>query len=439
MHKVLVLGAGMVAQPLVHYLLDLSDFQVAVASRTVSKAEAILDNHPHGEAMSFDIADTDALSDLVANCDLAVSLMPHTYHVKVAEQCLRHGKHLVTTSYVGDAMRALDQAAGDAGVILLNEIGLDPGIDHMSAMRIIHQVQQSGAQILSFTSWCGGLPAPEANTNPLGYKFSWSPRGVIMAGRNDARYLRDGDEVSVPGPELFDHYVTVPVEGLGDFEGYPNRDSLPFIAQYGIDTTSGMFRGTLRNLGWCQTLKKLGELGFFSEEHRNDLEGRSFQQVLAAQVGISGIVARRDLAAHLDVSETSTAMSNLEWLGLLSQDPIPPGAHTLMDVLTQRMLNLMSFEPGERDLIILKHEFLAQYPQSQERITSTLIDYGIPHGDSAMARTVSLPAAIAVRLILQGQIDERGVQTPVIPSIYNPVLTELEELGIRCDEVRETI
>jgi saccharopine dehydrogenase (NADP+, L-glutamate forming) len=262
---------------------------------------------------------------------------------------------------------------------------------------------------------------------------------VIMAGRNDARYLRDGEGVSVPGRELFDHYVTVPVEGLGDFEGYPNRDSLPFISQYGIQSTRGMFRGTLRNLGWCQTLKKLGELGFFSEEVRDDLAGRSFQQVLADQIGVTGTATRSDLAAHLSTAETSTPISNLEWLGLLSDDPIPPKTHTLLDVLTQRMLQLMSFEPGERDLIVLKHEFLAQYPQRQERISSTLIDFGIPHGDSAMARTVSLPAAIAVRMILQGQISERGVRTPVISAIYDPVLAELEEMGIRCDDVTETI
>ena len=223
MKHVLVFGAGLVARPLVHYLLDQPDFRVTVASRTVSKAEALVGDHPQGEAVAFDITkDSAALGDLIAGADLAVSLLPYIYHVQVAEQCIRHHKHLVTTSYVSDGMRALDGAARDAGVILLNEIGLDPGIDHMSAKRIINHVHEAGGEVKSFRSCCGGLPAPDANDNPLGYKFSWSPRGVVLVGRNDARYLENGRIVDVPNARLFaTHYLTW-VEGLSDFEAYSN-------------------------------------------------------------------------------------------------------------------------------------------------------------------------------------------------------------------------
>lgn len=434
MHSVLVLGAGLVAKPLVRYLLEQADFSVTVASRTVAKAEGMIEGHTRGQAAAFNIGDVAMLQQLVADHDLTVSLLPYTYHVQVARACLAHRKHMVTTSYVSDGMRELDQPARAADIILLNEIGVDPGIDHMSAMKIIHEVQNHGGVIKSFTSWCGGVPAPEANTNPLGYKFSWSPRGVIMAGRNSARFLRNGKEILVPGEELFDHFVAVPIAGLGRFDGYPNRDSLPYIQTYGITSTESMFRGTLRYPGWCTTLKKLGELGLFSMETRDDLEGLSFSELAMLLTGSSGQRLRDDTAAFLGVDAGSPVISHLEWLGFFGSDALPAGQSSLLDVLAARMLDLMPYLPGERDMLILKHEFIAAYPDHRDLITSTLIDFGIPYGDTAMSRTVSLPAAIGVRLILQGQIAPPGVQIPVIPEIYEPVLGELQTLGIRCVE-----
>ncbi|MFO7645717.1 MAG: saccharopine dehydrogenase C-terminal domain-containing protein, partial [Desulfosarcina sp.] len=211
MHQVLILGAGLVAGPMVRYLLEQPDFQVTVASRTVSKARALVGDHPQGRALAIDVRDTAALSRMVQEHDLVVSLLPYIYHLEVARHCLEHGKHLVTTSYVKPEMQALDPAVKRAGLTFLNEIGLDPGIDHMSAKRVIDDIQARGGQVTSFISYCGGLPAPDANTNPLGYKFSWSPRGVVMAGKNPAHFLWDGDEVSIPGEELFDHHWPVEV------------------------------------------------------------------------------------------------------------------------------------------------------------------------------------------------------------------------------------
>ncbi len=439
MHQVLILGAGLVAGPMVRYLLDQPGIQVTVASRTVSKAKALVGVHPHGTALALDVQDVGALDALARQSDLVVSLLPYTHHLSVAETCLRHRKHLVTTSYVKPEMKALDRAARDAGVTFLNEIGLDPGIDHMSAMRVIHQVKADGGRITTFVSYCGGLPAPDANTNPLGYKFSWSPRGVIMAGKNPAHYLWDTKEIHIPGDTLFDNYWSVEIPNLGTFEGYPNRDSMPYTETYDINPSQTMFRGTLRYPGWCATLKKLSELGFLDDTPRDDLAGLTFAELTARLTGHKGGDLRQALAHGLGIPPDSFIMDNLEWIGLLSGDSLPTGADTLMDVLVTRLLKLMPYEPGERDMIVLYDVFYAEYADRTERITSTLVDYGIPHGDSAMARAVSLPAAIAVKLILSGQITVTGVHIPVIPEIYGPVLDELETLGIRCAEESNTV
>lgn len=435
MSRILVLGAGLVARPLVQYLLDQPEFQVTVASRTVEKARALIGDRPNGEALAFDIErEPERLDALVAGADLAVSMLPYIHHLQVAQACLRHRRHLVTTSYVKDEMRALDGAAREAGVLFLNEIGLDPGIDHMSAMRVIDRVHAGGGRVVSFRSYCGGLPAPEANTNPFGYKFSWSPRGVLLAGRNDARYLEDGQIVEVPNARLFATRHPVPVEGVGVLEAYPNRDSLPYIQLYGIPEARTMYRGTLRYPGWCETWQKFVELGLLDLTEREDLAGRTYRQWLAQWIGRPQTTdLRRDLAVHLNLPEDSPILDRFEWLGLLSDDPLPP-QRTILDVLAVRMQEKLQYAPGERDMVVLLHDFVAEYPDRQERIRSWLVDFGVPHGDTAMARTVGLPAAIATRLILQGVIRLTGVHIPVLPEIYRPVLAELEERGVRVEE-----
>jgi saccharopine dehydrogenase-like NADP-dependent oxidoreductase len=435
MSRILVLGAGLVARPLVQYLLGQPDFQVTVASRTVEKARALIGDRPNGRALAFDIErEPERLDDLVAQADLAVSMLPYIHHLQVAHACLRHRRHLVTTSYVKDEMRALDSAARQAGVLFLNEIGLDPGIDHMSAMRIIDRVHADGGRVVSFRSYCGGLPAPEANTNPFGYKFSWSPRGVLLAGRNDARYLEDGQVVEIPNRRLFATRHTVPVEGVGDLEAYPNRDSLPYIQLYGIPEARTMYRGTLRYPGWCETWQKFVELGLLDLTEREDLAGMTYRQLLAHLIGRPETSdLRRDLAVHLNIPVDSPILDRFEWLGLFRDDPLPP-ERTILDVLAVRMQEKLQYAPGERDMVVLLHDFVAEYPDRRERIRSWLVDFGIPHGDTAMARTVGLPAAIATRLILQGVIRLTGVHIPVLPEIYRPVLAELEERGIRVQE-----
>ena len=435
MKRVLVLGAGLVSRPLVSYLLDQPGFHVRVASRTVEKAARLIEGHPNGEALPFDVEREGTLDALVAGCDLAISLLPYAHHRRVAESCIAHRKHLVTTSYVQAPMRELDEPARAAGVLLLNEIGLDPGIDHMSAMQIIHRAQRAGGRVARFSSYCGGLPAPEANTNPFGYKFSWSPRGVLLAGRNAARFLRDGRVVDIAGEDLFDHCWTVQINGLGAFEGYPNRDSLPYLETYGIPDAAGIFRGTLRNPGWCSTLKKIVQLGLVSDDRAANPAGLTWAGFLRQLIGAAGSAPVRDeVAAFLKIAADAPELERMAWLGLFDDAPTPAGARSPLDALVGQMLAQMQYGPGERDMIILKHQFTVEYPNRSEEITTTLIDYGIPGGDSAMARTVGLPAAIATRLILEGQIQLTGVHTPVRPEIYEPALAELGEKGIVFEE-----
>lgn len=438
MSNVLVLGAGLVSGPLVRYLLGVKGFQVTVATRTVEKAEKLVGRAENGVACAIDVGDESALEALIAQNDLSISLLPYAYHPVVARLCVKHGKHMVTTSYVKDAMRALDGEARKAGVILLNEIGVDPGIDHMSAMRIIDDVRARGGSIVSFKSYCGGLPAPDSNDNPFGYKFSWSPRGVCTAGKNSALFLEKGKEVRIPGPDLFTCRQKMVVEGVGELEGYPNRDSISYIDVYGLKGIDTMFRGTLRYLGWCETLKKVVDLGLLDETPTTYPAGTTFAQYMARflKSPATGNL-RNDLAKQLSIEPASPILKRFEWLGLLGNEAISvTGKETTpLDILANRMAEKMQYQPGERDMLVLLHAFVARFPNGQEEeITSTLIDYGQPNGDTSMARTVSLPAAVGTKLILTGVITRPGVFIPVEKNVYNPVLDELAEMGIRCVE-----
>jgi len=439
MKKVLILGAGLVARPLVRYLLDQPDFRVEVASRTVSKAEKLIEGHPRGVAKELNLKSEEALKSEVAGSDLVISMVPYAFHPKVAELCIAHRKQMVTTSYVSDAMKMLDADARKAGIIILNELGLDPGIDHMEAMRVIHEIHDKGGKLLGFISFCGGLPAPEANTNPFGYKFSWSPTGVLLAGKNSAQYLQDGKEVFIPSEKLFESYSLRTIEGLGVFEGYPNRNSLPYISLYGVPETQTMLRGTLRNLGWCETIRTLVRLNVLDQEEK-DWTGLTFADFLRKLLGTRAKDLKKAVSERLGISPGLAILRRLEWMGLFSDEPLPLQKGSALDIIGARMTAKLAYLPGERDMIVLQHEFFASYPKAgQEKIVSTLIDFGLPGGDSSMARTVGLPAAIGTKLILEGKIKETGVHIPVNPEIYLPILAELKSLNIAFKEKREKL
>jgi saccharopine dehydrogenase-like NADP-dependent oxidoreductase len=393
--------------------------------------------------MAFDISEEPGrLDSIVADHDLAVSLLPWRYHPQVARACVSSGRDMVTTSYVKDDMKALDGPAKEAGVMLLNEMGVDPGIDHMTAMQVIHRVHASGGRITTFQSYCGGLPAPEADDNPFGYKFSWSPRGVILAGLNDAHYRMDGVDIEVEGEQLFDQIWTVPVGVEGrviEFEGYANRDSMPYRSYYGIDPDTTMFRGTLRYPEWCATMKGVAQVGWMCTDELDGLEGRSYADLTARLVGADDTSdLKTAVATRLGSDADGVEIANMEWLGLFSSEPLP-GPKAPVDILTARMLETMSYADGERDMLVLQHTFIASYADRSERTTSTMVDFGIPGGDSSMNRTVGLPAAVATRFVLEGRFHQPGVVVPVMPELYEPVLEELCRLGISFTESVEVI
>jgi saccharopine dehydrogenase-like NADP-dependent oxidoreductase len=439
MKKVLVLGAGLVAKPLVRYLLD-KGYEVTCASRTVSKAVKLIDGHPNGKTDELNLKDEAKLVEHIKACDLAISLVPPAFHTLVARICVENKKQMVTTSYVSPEMKELDGAAKQAGVTVLNEIGVDPGIDHMSAMRIIDDVRKRGGEIVAFKSYCGGLPAPEDNDNPFGYKFSWAPRGVLLASRNGARYLADGRTVEVQPERLFRDMHILQVEDFGDFEAYPNRDSIGYLDVYGLHGIRTLFRGTLRNMGWCDTMYNFRKLGLLELEEV-DVKGKTYAAFMREFLGASEGQDLRVVAARkMGVPPDALPAWNLNWLGLFSDRKFEVDKISPLDAVGNLMFERLAFKPGERDMIVLYHDFRAEFPDGKrERITSRLIDFGIKDGDSSMSRTVSLPAAIGAHMILKGEIQVPGVLVPVTPEIYNPVLNELATLKIECVEKTEKI
>ncbi|MBC8215181.1 MAG: saccharopine dehydrogenase NADP-binding domain-containing protein [Candidatus Marinimicrobia bacterium] len=438
MKNILVLGAGLVSRPGVRYMLEQDNLFVTVASRTVSKAEALVEGYNNGKAIELNVNNADELVALIKSHDIVISLLPWIHHVKVAELCLEHNTHMATTSYVSEGMNAINQEVKDKGLLFLNEIGVDPGIDHMSAMKIIDEIHDEGGKILHFYSYCGGLPAPDDNDNPFGYKFSWSPKGVVLASRNSAKFLENGDVVDIEGKNLFLNSREENVEGLGMYEIYPNRDSLPYKDIYGLKDALTVMRGTYRNLGWCRTLKAIVDIGLVDDTVRPELCCKSYKAVMETLIGKSDNL-KHATANKLNINIDSDVIERFEWLGLFSDD-VAPNRDNYLDILSDLLQEKLFFKEGEKDMIILQHKFTVENKDgSQDFITSTLIDYGIPHGDSSMARTVSLPLAIGVTMMANGKINLTGVQIPNMKEIYEPVLDELENLNIKMVEKRTPI
>jgi len=447
MKKVLILGSGLVARPIIRHLLD-KNYHVTVASNTPDRAEKMIDGHPNGESIDWDTSDEKMLDEMIAGHDITVSLLPFAFHVGVATLCLKYRKSMVTTSYVKPEMRALDEAAREAGVILLNEIGLDPGIDHMSAMRIIDHIHEREGAVLEFYSFCGALPAPEASDNPFGYKFSWSPKGVLMAVNNDGVYLRHGNVVNIPTIDLFKNPFIVDCPRAGILEVYTNRDSLPYIDLYGIPEVQTLYRGTFRNQKWCEILDQMKQLNLFSYDPI-DMTGMTYADLINHQSAVhspqsavhspQSAVHSPQSAVHSPQSAVrspqSTVYKALKWLGLFDPTPINRGMASPFDVVSDLMIRKMSLKDDERDMIVMQHTFLAGYADGRkEVIRSRMLDFGIPGEDTSVARTVALPAAIGVEMILDGKITATGVHIPVIPEIYTPILDQLEAMGIKMEE-----
>ena len=433
MKRVLVLGTGYVVKPLVDYFIDQCKYEVLVASRDNNHSGLIIAGRALGKRVLWNATPPyEELDKMVKDVDLVVSMLPPSMHVTVAKACLIHGINMVTTSYISPEMKALDDEVKKAGIIILNEIGEDPGIDHMGAMQMIDQVNKEGGKITSFISYGSGIPSFEHNNNPYGYKFSWSPRGLLKAAQTPAVYIKNGQKIEVSAKELFESSWLVEVEGLGTFETYANRDSTNYIKDYGLEDISDFYRGLLRHPGYCNSMQSMKDLNLLNDEESHNLEDVSYKQFAASLVGVDDNTdIEQAVADKLNLKVSSDIIKQLRWLGLFDNTPIPISKGTNADVLLGLMQEKMSYKDHEKDMIIIHNEATVEFDKHVEKRTATMMVEGRPFGHSAMARAVSLPAAIVSRLILEGAIRSKGVLKPITEEIYKPVLAELAEYGYK--------
>lgn len=434
MKKILILGAGLVSRPLLEYFeKELPDCPITLADISKDHLKKAKTHYPSIKIKQADLEDKNSALELIREHDVVISLLPNVMHPRIAKICLKEKKHMVTASYVSPEIEALDEEAKKAGVTFINEVGLDPGLDHMSTCNIIDQVHQKGGNILSIKSYAGGLPAPESNTNPIGYKFSWSPFGVLKAAKSGARYLENGKIVFVPGRKLFYDYHHITVPGLGSLEAYPNRDSIPYIKKYQVEDVITFIRGTLRNPGWCRLWQKLIDLNLLEEFVVPDLDQMSFKEFTAMLINEPDPnLARSSVATFLRIREDDEVIQILDWLGFFSDEKLPFKKASILQVFQHQLEKKLSYDIKERDMVIIYHEIVAIYMKEKKRelISSQLVHFGDVDGNSAMAKTVSLPVAIATHLLVEDKIQSKGVLIPTTPELYKPILQKVKEYGI---------
>jgi saccharopine dehydrogenase-like NADP-dependent oxidoreductase len=430
MHHVLILGAGMVSRPLVELMLQRCE--VTLADLDLARAGALVHGHANGRALAWSAADLPALGRLVERADLVVSMLPPELHPSVASICIAHRRHLVTTSYVSPAMRRLDREARERGVLLLNEIGESPGLDLMASRQLVDGVEAAGGRLIHLACYGCGLPAA-ADVNPMGYKFSWRPEGLLQAARVPAAVVEKGRAIEVDVDELFLQRWQVEVPGRGTFEAHPNRDARVYLEALGVPPDGSLVRGLLRHPGWCDTMHALVQLGLLDREQVASFHGASYRELIATRVGAGSESGPVDVAVarHLGLDPDGEVLRRLRWLGLFDSGQIRLARGSRADVLLELMRERMTYGPGERDLVVVHAEAVFEVEGRRERCRSTLTLEGTPaDGHSAMARAVSLPAAVAGQAVLQGAIDLTGVRLPTSAQIYRPVLAELERLGL---------
>ena len=418
----------MVSRPMVDYLLD-KGYKVTIGDINEEQAKNVINGHPNGHALRLDIADIEPIRALVAEADLAISLLPPQFHIGVAELCLKENKHFLCASYLSQDMKNLDERAKARGLVFLNEVGLDPGLDHLTAMEMIDELKDNGYEILEFHSHCGGIPSLKAANNPLRYKFSWSPAGVLRAITRASKFQRDGRLVTVPGRDKLNHAEVLHVPGAGIFESNPNADSLYYGERYGLTDVHTIRRGTLRYPGWAQFWLFMLSLDFLNEERVMEFDD---EQVLSALFRLSGNDPPADIysfVAERAQSHASVFLEGMESLGLLDQDNRISGSYSAFSIILAGAQERMQYAPDEMDLVVLHHEFTVQKDGKREKWTSSMIREGNEDA-TAMAFLVGVPAGIAARLILEDKIEGRGALIPLTPDIYGPLLKELAELGL---------
>jgi saccharopine dehydrogenase (NADP+, L-glutamate forming) len=435
MKNILVIGAGRSAVTLIKYLLDnaeANNWQVTVADSSADLAKEAVDNHTNGKAIFFNVTDKKQREKDIADADIVISMLPASLHITVAKDCVRLKKNLVTASYVSEEIAELDESAKKAGVLLLNEIGLDPGIDHMSAMQVIDEIKEKGGELTSFKSYCGGLVHPDYDNNPWHYKFTWNPRNVVLAGQGTAQYIKQGKYKYIPYTKLFERTEVIEVLGAGEFEGYANRDSLGYRSAYGLEDIPTLFRGTLRRKGYCKAWNMFVQLGMtddtYKVENSENLTNREFINLFFPYN--NELSVEEKFCSYLNLSHDSEEFKKAEWLGVFTDISVGLKDASPAQILQAILEKRWTLGAEDKDMIVMQHQFEYTQNGEQNKLNSSLLVFGDDPRYTAMAKTVGLPVAIAVKLILSGAINSVGVKIPTTKDIYVPVLKELKGNGI---------
>lgn len=434
MHKILIIGAGRSTSSLISYLLKQSgkhNWQITVADSNKQLALDKVTGFANATAISFDVTDATERESIIKGHDFVISMLPAFMHGYVARGCVKHGKHIATASYVSPEMKALDAEAKRKGLLILNECGLDPGIDHASAMKIIHHLQSQGAEINSFKSYCGGLVAPQSNDNPWGYKFSWNPRNVVLAGQGTAQYLDGGEIKYIPYSNLFTQIETIEVEGYGKFDAYANRDSIGYKEPYGLNTITTLLRGTLRQVGYCKAWNVFVKLGLTDDAHKiKNADKLTYTQLIDSLLPKGEGTTLEKLKLFMQGDWDADVLEKLNYLELFDNRKIKLAEGSPAELLQNLLEEKWKLEHGDKDMIVMQHLFEYTLNGKKDKLTSSLVVIGDDEEHTAMAKTVGLPLAITVKNFLTGRFKLSGVQIPTVKEIYEPMLSELEELGI---------
>jgi saccharopine dehydrogenase-like NADP-dependent oxidoreductase len=417
MKNILIVGAGRSSASLINYLLEKSiqaDWQLTIADKSLELAKQKAANHQRAKAIKFDVMEEEQREILISNSDIVVSLLPETYHIHLVKHCIKHKTNLVTASYVSKQMADFDEAAKDAGLIFLNEMGLDPGIDHMDTMRLLKKVQGKGGKLISLRSYGGGLIAPECDDNPWGYKITWNPMNVVYAGMASARYVKDGKLKIVPYNRLFRDTHLVEVPGLGQFEAYPNRDSIKYILIYNIPEIPNLYRGSLRKIGFCIAWNAIVQIGLTDNRYivpeSNKLTYKEWLSFYLNEQNVDSI--KLALMNFLNESEESDIIKKIEWLGLLGSEKIPLTDVSPAEILLDLLKKKWNFSEKDKDMVILQSEVEYELEGKIEKIVSSLVVYGKEGFNTAMSASVGLPIGIGTNLILSNKVKEKGVVIP---------------------------
>ncbi len=438
MKKILFIGAGRSASSAIKYLLDHSEqnnWVVRVGDMNIELARERVNGHPNGEAFQFNALDPQERMAELEKSDLIISMLPARFHPEVARDCIKLKKDVITPSYISDEMREMHQDALDAGVIIMNEIGVDPGIDHMSAMKVLDEIEEMGGEIFQFESFTGGLLAPESEDNPWKYKFTWNPRNVVLAGQGGAaKFIHNGQYKYIPYTKLFRRTEFIDIEGYGRFEGYANRDSLKYRSVYNLQGIDTIYRGTLRRVGFCRAWDVFIQLGCTDDtyviEGSKNMTKRQYINSFLRYHKYDTVELK--LRHYLKIDQDDTLWEKLEWLGIFEDEPIGlEEDSTPAQILQKILMDKWSLDDDDKDMIVMWHKFGFRKDGEEREIQSSMVYIGKDEIYTAMSDTVGYPVAICAEMILNGTIQLKGVQLPIVKEIYEPVLNKLEKYGVR--------